>query len=272
MSKHRVRRGNRQQVSTTGLLIAGGVTVAACLLPASPAAAEPITIPGIGTFDLPHTPALPPAPTPAPLPVPHPAPLPDTAPSLPPSPSTHGARALAAAESKIGAPYVWLRRGRMRSIARVWSSGRTSRSASSCRAPPTTSSTGTTGGSGTPAARRSRAVQRSAACRALRRERHGRPRPHRRAVGETGTTGLDAVLRGPPVLGSAAPGSCRESAGTRGERVPGPDETPIRCTAREPCSQGAEAIVGCARTPWWVGVCGRGGDRWRIENQRRDLG
>ncbi|MDV6296963.1 C40 family peptidase [Rhodococcus aetherivorans] len=111
MAKHRVRRGNRQQVSTTGLLIAGGVTVAACLLPASPAAAEPITIPGIGTFDLPHTPALPPAPTPAPLPVPHPAPLPDTAPSLPPSPSTHGARALAAAESKIGAPYVWAAAG-----------------------------------------------------------------------------------------------------------------------------------------------------------------
>ncbi|MGW3482984.1 C40 family peptidase [Rhodococcus indonesiensis] len=107
MAKHRAHRGSRLQLSPVGLLIAGSATAAACLFPAAPAAAEPITVPGIGTFDLPHPPGLPPVPTPAPLPVPDPAPRLDTAPSLLPSPSTHGAQALAAAESKIGSPYVW---------------------------------------------------------------------------------------------------------------------------------------------------------------------
>ncbi|MFZ2176751.1 MAG: C40 family peptidase [Rhodococcus sp. (in: high G+C Gram-positive bacteria)] len=107
MAKHRLRRGNRLQFSTGGLLTAIGVGVGAFMLPVTPAAAEPITIPGIGTFDIPRVPALPPVPNPAPLPVPNPPSLPGTPPSLPALPSTHGAQALASAESKIGSPYVW---------------------------------------------------------------------------------------------------------------------------------------------------------------------
>ncbi|MDH6289454.1 C40 family peptidase [Rhodococcus opacus] len=101
MAKHRLRRGNRLQFSTGSLLIAAGVGVGAFLLPVAPAAAEPITIPGIGTFEVPGVPPVPPAPAPNPGPLPGPLPAP------PALPSTHGAQALAAAESKIGSPYVW---------------------------------------------------------------------------------------------------------------------------------------------------------------------
>ncbi|KAF0959679.1 MULTISPECIES: C40 family peptidase [unclassified Rhodococcus (in: high G+C Gram-positive bacteria)] len=104
MAKHRLRRGNRLQFSTGGLLIAAGVGVGAFLLPVAPAAAEPITIPGIGTFEVPGVPPVPPVPS---APAPNPGPLPGPLPAPPAMPSTHGSQALAAAESKIGSPYVW---------------------------------------------------------------------------------------------------------------------------------------------------------------------
>ncbi|AWK71735.1 hydrolase [Rhodococcus oxybenzonivorans] len=107
MAKHRLRRGNRLQISTGGVLVATAVGLGAFMLPAAPAAAEPITIPGIGTFDIPGVPPLPPAPQ---APAPNPAPPSNLLPALPPAPalpSTRGAQALTAAQSKIGSPYVW---------------------------------------------------------------------------------------------------------------------------------------------------------------------
>ncbi|SNT22725.1 Cell wall-associated hydrolase, NlpC family [Rhodococcoides kyotonense] len=67
--------------------------------------AAPITIPGVGTFEIPEIPGLPPLPTEIPgLPA---------VPSLPGAPAgvapqvTPAAKAVQAAESKIGAPYVY---------------------------------------------------------------------------------------------------------------------------------------------------------------------
>ncbi|MFC9768605.1 C40 family peptidase [Rhodococcus jostii] len=93
MAKHRLQRRNHLTNSTGGALVAGAVGLGTLLLPAAPAAA--ITIPGIGTFDVPGAPTLPPPPPNPTLP---PAPVP---------PAIDGAQDLAKADTKLGSPYVW---------------------------------------------------------------------------------------------------------------------------------------------------------------------
>ncbi|WP_072806315.1 C40 family peptidase [Rhodococcoides yunnanense] len=80
------------------ILVAGAITAGAVILPAAPALAAPITIPGVGTFEIPDIPGLPPLPAVPGLPA-LPAPA---APQVTPA-----AKAVQAAESKIGAPYVY---------------------------------------------------------------------------------------------------------------------------------------------------------------------
>ncbi|WP_245672850.1 C40 family peptidase [Aldersonia kunmingensis] len=77
--------------------VASAVVLGAIVVPAAPAMAAPVNIPGVGTFDIPEIPAIPAIPgIPAPAPAPAPAPV-----------ETAGEKALHAAESKIGSPYVY---------------------------------------------------------------------------------------------------------------------------------------------------------------------
>ncbi|WP_072691593.1 C40 family peptidase [Rhodococcus marinonascens] len=80
-SKRNVRRA----------VVAGALAVGALTATAAPAAADPITIPGIGTFEIPGpvVPQMPGAPT---------------GPVAPPM-NTAGERAVQAAQAKLGAPY-----------------------------------------------------------------------------------------------------------------------------------------------------------------------
>ena len=78
-----VRKASLRRATVVGALALGAV-----LAPAAPAVAAPVEIPGVGTFEVPGMPA--------------PAQLP--APALQQS---AGEKALQAAESKIGSPYVW---------------------------------------------------------------------------------------------------------------------------------------------------------------------
>ncbi|MDI9930016.1 C40 family peptidase [Rhodococcus sp. IEGM 1354] len=78
-------------------LVAGALTAGVVILPAAPAMAAPVTIPGVGTFEIPDIPGLPPLNIPG---------MP--APGAPLTPQvTPAAKAVQAAESKIGAPYVY---------------------------------------------------------------------------------------------------------------------------------------------------------------------
>ncbi|WP_039797055.1 C40 family peptidase [Nocardia araoensis] len=77
----------------------GAATIGAFLLPAAPASAQPVTIPGVGTFDVPNEVPVPPG-IPG-LELPGPAPLPFAA------PRSSGDIALDAALSKVGSPYVY---------------------------------------------------------------------------------------------------------------------------------------------------------------------
>ncbi|MGQ4617221.1 NlpC/P60 family protein [Nocardia sp. R7R-8] len=79
----------------------GAATIGAFLLPAAPASAQPVTIPGVGTFDVPNEIPVPPGIPGLELPAPAPAPLPFAA------PKSSGEIALDAALSKIGSPYVY---------------------------------------------------------------------------------------------------------------------------------------------------------------------
>lgn len=78
--------------SVRGVLVAGALTVGAVALPAAPAVAAPITVPGVGTFEIPG------------LPGPVPA-FPGGAPAAPGNNAAQSA--VDAALSKIGAPYVY---------------------------------------------------------------------------------------------------------------------------------------------------------------------
>lgn len=71
--------------------VVGAVALGAVLAPAAPALAAPVEIPGVGTFEVPGLPA--------------PAPLP--APAIQPAQQSAGEKALQAAESKLGSPYVY---------------------------------------------------------------------------------------------------------------------------------------------------------------------
>lgn len=85
-------------------LVAGVLAAGALTVTAGPAAAAPVTVPGIGTFDLPAGVALPPEVTNL-LPPADPGAAPDSGFTAPFS--SVGQRAADAAQSKIGAPYVY---------------------------------------------------------------------------------------------------------------------------------------------------------------------
>ncbi|KAA0021293.1 C40 family peptidase [Antrihabitans cavernicola] len=88
-----------------GALVLGAVTVGAVAVPAAPAMAQTIDVPGIGHFDVPDLPAMPALPA---LPaLPAPPQLPSFAPPANPLVQTDGQRALDAAKTKVGAQYVW---------------------------------------------------------------------------------------------------------------------------------------------------------------------
>ncbi|WP_067477060.1 C40 family peptidase [Nocardia amamiensis] len=96
MTTNAVKR-QAQRVVAAGAV--GAATLGAFLLPAAPASAQPLTIPGIGTIDVPNE-----IPVPQGVPgleLPGPAPLPFAA------PKPTGEIALDAALSKVGSPYVY---------------------------------------------------------------------------------------------------------------------------------------------------------------------
>ncbi|MFR9753241.1 C40 family peptidase [Nocardia sp. 004] len=102
----------RQAQRTVAAGAVGAATLGAFLLPAAPASAQPVTIPGMGTIEIPNEIQIPQGipglelPAPAPLPVPAPEALPAPAPFTAPTKSV-GEIALDAAMSKIGSPYVY---------------------------------------------------------------------------------------------------------------------------------------------------------------------
>ncbi|SDE27596.1 Cell wall-associated hydrolase, NlpC family [Rhodococcus tukisamuensis] len=86
------------------VVIASALALGAVTVSAAPAFAEPVTVPGVGTFDIPGVPAqtvqIPGLPA---MPV-----LPGIpAPAAPAPVVTAGQKAVDAAASKIGSPYVW---------------------------------------------------------------------------------------------------------------------------------------------------------------------
>jgi cell wall-associated NlpC family hydrolase len=96
MTTNAVKRHAQRAVAAGAV---GAATLGAFLLPAAPASAQPVTIPGVGTFEVPNELPVPPA-----LPgvgLPGPAPLPFAA------PKSSGEVALDAALSKVGSPYVY---------------------------------------------------------------------------------------------------------------------------------------------------------------------
>ena len=79
--------------------VAGAVAIGALVLPAAPALAQPVTVPGVGTFEVPDLPAIPNLPG---APAAPGAPAPFVAPT-----TTAAQQAAQAAESKVGSPYVY---------------------------------------------------------------------------------------------------------------------------------------------------------------------
>ncbi|MFI9413381.1 MULTISPECIES: C40 family peptidase [Nocardia] len=96
MTTNAVKRHAQRAVAAGAV---GAATLGAFLLPAAPASAQPVTLPGVGTFDVPNEIPVPPA-LPG-LELPGPAPLPFAA------PKSSGEIALDAAMSKVGSPYVY---------------------------------------------------------------------------------------------------------------------------------------------------------------------
>lgn len=98
MAKHRLQQPNRGIKSARGALIAGSITLGAMGMAAAPAMAAPISVPGVGTFDIPGVTEgqIPNEFKPQNL-------LPQAAPQAKPA----GQIAADAAVSKIGSPYVY---------------------------------------------------------------------------------------------------------------------------------------------------------------------
>lgn len=90
MGKHRKQRESRLSAAMRGAIVAGAVTAGTVALPAAPALAAPLEIPGVGTFDVPEIPGLPPLAPPAPI-----------------IAQSAGERALDAARTKVGAAYAY---------------------------------------------------------------------------------------------------------------------------------------------------------------------
>ncbi|ONM46095.1 C40 family peptidase [Nocardia donostiensis] len=103
MASNTVKRQARRAAAAGAV---GAATLGAFLLPAAPAAAKPVTVPGVGTFEVPNEIPVPDQiqvpPTIPGLPIPTPAPPPFVTPT-----KTVGQLALDAAMSKQGAPYVY---------------------------------------------------------------------------------------------------------------------------------------------------------------------
>lgn len=98
MAFNTVKRQARRAAATGAV---GAATLGAFLLPAAPAAAQPVTIPGVGTFEVPNEIPIPPG-------VPGiEAPNSPAAPPFVTPAKTAGELALDAALSKVGAPYVY---------------------------------------------------------------------------------------------------------------------------------------------------------------------
>ncbi|MFF0816964.1 C40 family peptidase [Rhodococcus sp. NPDC003318] len=104
MSKHRKPRSSRTSRTVRGLVVATAITAGVLALPAAPASAAPVTIPGVGTVEVPWLPPVPQGSAPQ---SPAPAVPESVVPKVPAPLYTHGQRALDAALSKLGAPYVW---------------------------------------------------------------------------------------------------------------------------------------------------------------------
>ncbi|MGQ4600524.1 NlpC/P60 family protein [Nocardia sp. R6R-6] len=96
MTTNAVKRQAQRAVAAGAI---GAATLGAFLLPAAPASAQPLTIPGVGTIEVPNEVPIPQG-VPG-LELPGPAPLPFVA------PKPAGEIALDAALSKVGAPYVY---------------------------------------------------------------------------------------------------------------------------------------------------------------------
>ncbi|WP_454198033.1 C40 family peptidase [Nocardia sp. Marseille-Q1738] len=96
MTTNAVKRQAQRAVAAGAV---GAATLGAFLLPAAPASAQPVTIPGVGTIEVPNEIPVPPG-VPG-LELPGPAPLPFAA------PKPAGEIALDAALSKVGSPYVY---------------------------------------------------------------------------------------------------------------------------------------------------------------------
>ncbi|UGT40990.1 C40 family peptidase [Nocardia yamanashiensis] len=104
-----MQRGAQRAVAAGAV---GAATLSALLLPAAPASAQPVTIPGVGTFDVPDQIQLPagiPG-VPESIPVTIPA-IPGVetpgAPAAPAPQASPRAEAVNAALSKVGSPYVY---------------------------------------------------------------------------------------------------------------------------------------------------------------------
>ncbi|MEV4239395.1 C40 family peptidase [Nocardia sp. NPDC049737] len=97
MATNTVKRHAKRAVAAGAV---GAASLGVFLLPAAPASAQPVTIPGVGTFDVPNEIPIPPG-IPG-IEIPNPAPLPFMAPK-----KSVGDIALDAAMSKLGAPYVY---------------------------------------------------------------------------------------------------------------------------------------------------------------------
>lgn len=98
MAFNTVKRQARRAAATGAV---GAATLGAFLLPAVPATAQPVTLPGVGTFEVPDEIPIPPG-------VPGiEAPNPPAAPPFVTPTETAGELALDAALSKVGAPYVY---------------------------------------------------------------------------------------------------------------------------------------------------------------------
>ncbi|GAA5058617.1 C40 family peptidase [Nocardia callitridis] len=97
MASNTVKR-HAQRAAAAGAV--GAATLGAFLIPAAPASAQPVNIPGVGTFEIPDEVQIPQG-IPG-IEVPGQGPLPFVAPQ-----KTLGDVALDAAMSKVGAPYVY---------------------------------------------------------------------------------------------------------------------------------------------------------------------
>ncbi|WP_020105749.1 C40 family peptidase [Nocardia sp. 348MFTsu5.1] len=101
MAKHRLNKESRGAKSARGALIAGSITLGTLGIAAAPAFAAPVTVPGVGTFDIPGV---------TPDQIPNELKPENFLPGLAAAPApvkTAGEVAADAAISKIGSPYVY---------------------------------------------------------------------------------------------------------------------------------------------------------------------